>query len=79
MNITGLGNSLNAKLMETTKDIASLNQYAACGVINAFVNQVQAQTQVQLNDGKKITTMNSNALQSAAASLQYVLACGPGN
>jgi hypothetical protein len=65
----GPGSSLSAKASAIQADIAGGKQNAACGDLNAFVNQVNAQT------GKSITTAQAAPLISLATAEETALGC----
>ena len=65
----GIENSLLVKLEHAIDALAAGDLEGACDLLQAFINQVNAQT------GKKITEMQAEEILDAAAQIQSVLAC----
>jgi TolB protein len=65
----GIANSLTAKLGSAQSAIARGDLATACGVLGAFINEVQAQT------GKAITASQANQLIAMATALRSSLGC----
>lgn len=65
----GIENSLNAKLRNATSAIQRGNIMAACNLLNAFINEVRAQT------GKAITVAQTNQMIAEANQIRAVLGC----
>ena len=65
----GIENSLLAKLSNALAAISAGNLGSACGLLDAFINEVQAQT------GKKITAAQAAQLIAAATQIKAVLGC----
>jgi hypothetical protein len=65
----GIRNALLAKLDAALDHIQSQSTTAACGELEAFINQVEAQA------GQAILTGDASALVDAAARIRAVLGC----
>ena len=65
----GIANSLTAKLGSAQSAIARGDLATACGVLGAFINEVQAQT------GKAITASQANELIAMAMAVRSSLGC----
>jgi beta propeller repeat protein len=65
----GIANSLTAKLGSAQSAIATGDLAAACGLLGAFINEVQAQT------GKAITALQANQLIAMATAVKGALGC----
>jgi hypothetical protein len=70
MNISKMGTNLTDQLQQIETDITVQNGLA-CGDLNAFANQVKAQT------GKSIKTADAQKLLAAVASIESALNCAP--
>jgi hypothetical protein len=64
-----IGVSLTAKLNSVIASLAAGATNAACNQLNAFINEVMAQS------GKKITTSDAKFLIDQAQQIRAVLAC----
>jgi hypothetical protein len=67
---SGIRNSLLAKLTAALAKLQSKNPAAACGPLEAFVNEVNAQ------QGKSISASDADALVTAATQVMPVNGCG---
>jgi hypothetical protein len=65
----GPGNSLSAKVKQIERAIAVNDGKSACSMLNAFLNEVTAQT------GKSITTVHATSLTARAGNLRSALGC----
>ena len=65
----GIANALTSKLDEALSALAAGDTATACGALNAFLNQVAAQT------GKKITGAQAADLTAAANAIRDALGC----
>ena len=65
----GPGNSLTAKVEAIQQHLANGNINAACGQLQAFINEVNAQS------GKSIPVSTAAALVAAAMAIQTLLSC----
>jgi hypothetical protein len=65
----GLTTALNAKLQDALTDLNADDTAGACDSLQAFLNQVKAQT------GKKLTTAQAQQLTDAANAIRTQLDC----
>ena len=65
----GPGTSLSAKIAQAQDALARGNTRATCGALQAFVNEVEAQT------GKKLTTEQAGPLIEKAHEVQSLIGC----
>ena len=65
----GIANSLKAKLTAAQASLAAGDTATACNQINAFINEVEAQSD------KKLTVAEANQLKTLAQQLQQSLGC----
>src|SRR5262249_1807276 len=65
----GTGNSLVAKLQATNQALSAGNTSQACSTLQAFLNEVNAQS------GKHLTSAQAQQLLSAAGRIRSVLSC----
>ena len=65
----GPGSSLADKVRQIRADVTAGNSSGACGLLNAFVNEVNAQT------GKSISSSQASSLIAAAANIEAVIGC----
>jgi len=65
----GPGSSLAAKVQAALNGLQNGNTALACSTLQAFINEVQAQS------GKKLTTAQANALIAAATRIRAVAGC----
>jgi len=66
---SGTANSLIVKLHVAARALGSGNNQAACGILSAFLNEVNAQSR------KKLTAAQANLLIAEATHIRTVLAC----
>jgi hypothetical protein len=64
-----LGSSLTGKLAAAQQAAEAGDVQAACAILQAFINEVQAQA------GKKLSVADANSLVAAATQIQTVLGC----
>ena len=64
-----LGSSLTGKLDAAAQAAQAGDVQAACGILQAFINEVQAQA------GKKLSIADANLLIAKATQIQTVLGC----
>lgn len=65
----GIANSFNSKLQAATQALGANNTNAACGNMNAFINEVNAQS------GKKLTTAQAGQLLASANQIKTSIGC----
>jgi hypothetical protein len=65
----GPGTSLAAKVASVTSDLSANDRSDACGTLNAFIHEVNAQT------GNTIPAVNAGLLIKAAQQIEAVIPC----